>query len=53
VTGYTVHTGSSKKFAAGWEQVFGTRKKKAGATEARPAAQPRANKRTTKAKKQK
>jgi hypothetical protein len=53
VTGYTVHTGSSKKFAAGWEQVFGARKKKAGASEARPAAQPKAAKRTTKAKKKK
>lgn len=23
MTGYTVHTGSSKKFAAGWDHIFG------------------------------
>ena len=22
MTGYTVHTGSSEKFAAGWDQIF-------------------------------
>jgi len=22
MTGYTVHTGSSKKFAQGWDQIF-------------------------------
>jgi hypothetical protein len=22
MTGYTVHTGSSKKFASGWDQIF-------------------------------
>jgi len=26
MTGYTVHTGSTEKFAAGWEKVF-TKKK--------------------------
>lgn len=35
MTGYTVHTGSNRKFASGWEQVFGakpaTAKKKAAA----------------------
>ena len=23
MTGYTVHTGATKKFASGWERVFG------------------------------
>jgi hypothetical protein len=34
MTGYTVHTGSNKKFAAGWEQVFGTTGKSAKRTTA-------------------
>ncbi|MCA9039716.1 MAG: hypothetical protein KDA65_05140 [Planctomycetaceae bacterium] len=31
MTGYTVHTGSSKKYASGWDDIFnkGTKKKKA------------------------
>lgn len=28
MTGYTVHTGASKKFVAGWDQIFGEGKKK-------------------------
>lgn len=24
MTGYTVHTGASKKFVSGWDRVFGT-----------------------------
>ena len=36
MTGYTVHTGASKKFVSGWDKVFGnapaeTSKKKASA----------------------
>lgn len=34
MTGYTVHTGSNKKFAAGWEQVFGATAKSAKHTTA-------------------
>lgn len=32
MTGYTVHTGSNDKFAAGWDQIFsaGTKSKKKG-----------------------
>lgn len=30
MTGYTVHTGASKKFVSGWDRVF-------GATESKPA----------------
>jgi len=30
MTGYTVHTGTSKKFASGWDQIFGDPPKKAG-----------------------
>jgi hypothetical protein len=31
MTGYTVHTGSTEKYAAGWDQIFsgGAKKKKA------------------------
>ena len=28
MTGYTVHTGSSDKFAAGWDQIFTAAEKK-------------------------
>jgi hypothetical protein len=34
MTGYTVHTGATKKFATGWERVFGKAPKKT----AKPAA---------------
>ena len=52
MTGYTVHTGSNKKFAAGWEQIFGSQKK-SSASGTKPAVKPSAAKRTTKAKKKK
>ncbi|HVJ87637.1 MAG TPA: hypothetical protein VM452_18395 [Caulifigura sp.] len=42
MTGYTVHTGTTKKFANGWDRVFGKSEKKA----ARPA--PAAKKTATK-----
>lgn len=29
MTGYTVHTGTSKKYAAGWDQIFAAKSKKA------------------------
>lgn len=50
MTGYTVHTGSNKKFAAGWEQVFGSRKKTA-ASAGKAGVKPAATKRAAKAKK--
>jgi hypothetical protein len=28
MTGYTVHTGSTEKFAAGWDEIFKKRKAK-------------------------
>ena len=28
MTGYTVHTGSTEKFAAGWDEIFKSGKKK-------------------------
>lgn len=34
MTGYTVHTGSSQKFAAGWDQVFKGRSKQGAAKSA-------------------
>jgi hypothetical protein len=30
MTGYTVHTGTSKKFASGWDQIFGDQPEKDG-----------------------
>ena len=30
MTGYTVHTGTSKKFASGWDQIFGDEPEKSG-----------------------
>lgn len=30
MTGYTVHTGTSKKFASGWDDIFGDKPKKNG-----------------------
>ena len=29
MTGYTVHTGASKKFVAGWDNIFGGEEKPA------------------------
>jgi hypothetical protein len=45
MTGYTVHTGASKKFVAGWDRVFGKAAKKAD----KPAA--KSTKKTTAKKK--
>lgn len=39
MTGYTVHTGSNEKFAAGWDQIF------SGGKTARKGAESRAQKR--------
>ncbi|MFM7168966.1 MAG: hypothetical protein ACKPJJ_33965 [Planctomycetaceae bacterium] len=36
MTGYTVHTGASKKFVSGWDRVFGT-SRKAGTKATAPA----------------
>ena len=32
MTGYTVHTGSTEKFAGGWDRIFTQGKKSAGKT---------------------
>lgn len=37
MTGYTVHTGSSKKFAEGWDQIFQGTKPAPKKTPAKPA----------------
>jgi hypothetical protein len=31
MTGYTVHTGASKKFVSGWDKVFGGKSESAAA----------------------
>jgi hypothetical protein len=51
VTGYTVHTGSNEKFAAGWEQVFGSQKRKKSTSGGKTAVKPSSAKRTTRRKK--
>lgn len=40
MTGYTVHTGTSKKFVDGWDSVFGSpkEKKKAGSSKKKKKA---------------
>jgi hypothetical protein len=47
MTGYTVHTGSTEKFAAGWDQIFQTGSaaksaaKSSGKSTAKKAAAPK------------
>lgn len=40
MTGYTVHTGTSKKFASGWDSIFESKekKKKAGGSKSKKQA---------------
>jgi len=38
MTGYTVHTGASKKFVNGWDRVFGDEGGKAGKSKTATAA---------------
>lgn len=47
MTGYTVHTGSTEKFADGWDQIFGTQAPKEG----QPAAASKSRKTTKKSAK--
>lgn len=44
MTGYTVHTGSSKKFATGWDQVFKGQGKSSGGAKPAKAAKARSKK---------
>jgi len=50
MTGYTVHTGASKKFVSGWDRVFGTGRKSgsgaAAAAESGTAKKPSSKKNT-------
>ena len=38
MTGYTVHTGASKKFVAGWDNIFGGGKTNDSGDVSKPAA---------------
>ncbi|MCA8988331.1 MAG: hypothetical protein KDA78_11850 [Planctomycetaceae bacterium] len=49
MTGYTVHTGSSKKFSSGWDQIFGG--KPAEGKKSKPKAKAKSS--ASKAKKKK
>lgn len=48
MTGYTVHTGSTEKFAEGWDNIF---RKSGAAKPAKKAAKPKAAKAAKKKKK--
>jgi hypothetical protein len=39
MTGYTVHTGSTEKFAAGWDEIFKRGSGRKPAAKKKPAAQ--------------
>lgn len=47
MTGYTVHTGSTKKFAQGWDRIFGGQKN----TSKKKQSKQRSNTRAEKKKK--
>lgn len=51
MTGYTVHTGSSKKFSSGWDKVF-KGGGQASAGKKQPDGEPAKKKKTTKQRKQ-
>ena len=51
MTGYTVHTGASKKFVAGWDNIFGDKKEDTAAPASRKKSAKAAKK--SKAKKKK
>ncbi|MFO1000703.1 MAG: hypothetical protein U0936_10205 [Planctomycetaceae bacterium] len=44
MTGYTVHTGASKKFVSGWDKVFGNTPAEPSKKEASAAAEEKKNK---------
>jgi len=50
MTGYTVHTGSNKKFTSGWDRVFSSSdaKKPSGKTAAKGAKVKKAGKKRSK-----
>jgi hypothetical protein len=50
MTGYTVHTGASKKFVSGWDRIFGDSTSGKAASEA-TQKKPRAKKASGKKKK--
>ncbi len=53
MTGYTVHTGTSKKFASGWDSIFGgspPAKKTAKSGDGGKSPQSKAKKKTAKKK---
>lgn len=52
MTGYTVHTGSTEKFAAGWDEIFGrgSGKKSAAKISPKKSAPKKSVRKTTKSK---
>ena len=51
MTGYTVHTGASKKFVSGWDRIFSdsnSAKAESGSTQKKPKAKKAAGKKKKK-----
>jgi hypothetical protein len=44
MTGYTVHTGSTVKYSAGWDNIFGAKTRKSGADGTKKPAKARKRK---------
>lgn len=53
MTGYTVHTGASKKFVSGWDRVFGDSDSPTKATGSPKAKKAKSQEKGGKAKKKK
>jgi hypothetical protein len=51
MTGYTVHTGTSKKFVSGWDKVFGNAQEKKSTANAKGKAKGEKGKTVKKKKK--
>jgi len=51
MTGYTVHTGASKKFVSGWDTIFSESETKKKATKKKSAKKKSAKKKAAKKKK--
>lgn len=53
MTGYTVHTGTSKKFVEGWDQIFGSKKSTPSKTKKKATKKAPKKKKAAKATKKK
>lgn len=51
MTGYTVHTGASKKFTEGWDKIFDKKKSKGKSTKKKKSARAKSSSGNAKKKK--